>query len=141
MHGIFAEHIITSMLGRKQFSMRNNARGARRGEPEFQCASARHYGAFGSNGERAISKKGMMDLYLAASSRMKDFQLKYISSLTGSKLAVDHTYYTCKFVREDFIQIFDGLYGIMNEYGQLIAWIFTKSESIGEIGDFLQKVK
>jgi len=105
------------------------------------------FGPFLPDGKHENSYPG----HIASTSFLKKCYLNNVSKsaklktcklmgLTGDILCGDHTFAVAKVPTQNYTKIFEGLYSIMNEYGQIMAYYMTCSKTLSEIEDNLKRV-
>lgn len=70
-----------------------------------------------------------------------DLKTRYIASLTGSVLCGDHTFKVAKVPHANFERVFEAMFAILNEFGQVIGYWMVCSKSLTEIEPELMKVR
>jgi len=146
-HAMFKERYTGTFLERKICYLRD----AKKRESEINtkldgCPAPVDFGLYEEDyGGRFVSQSKTREVLLAEYRREKETMLAYITSLTGNVLCSDHTFWAAKHVRDnnnvDKNKLFSALFGVMNEYGQVIFYAFTKSKSTQELASNLEELK
>lgn len=91
------------------------------------------FGEFGDRdgyAGRYVGEKLLKTLWLEDAERREPLALAYMSQITGDIWKIDHTFWSTKHVREDARMIATAQFGIVNEFGQVVSTIFTKTKGL-----------
>jgi hypothetical protein len=70
-----------------------------------------------------------------------EFKTRSLMSLTGTILCGDHTFKVAKVPFSGHQRMFEAMYSMMNEHGQVVAYWMTSSKSLWEIETELRTVR
>ena len=86
------------------------------------------------------SEAWMADAYIDQIERLIPFFNRCMEKLDGKILCGDHSHKIAKLVHVGGERAFEGLYSLMNEYGQIIGWWFVHSTNLSEVREKLKSV-
>jgi flagellin-specific chaperone FliS len=83
----------------------------------------------------------LISVYLADFKRRQEHLACHLASIGGRALAGDHTFQTAKHVTEvNGSKSYEAVFDMNNEYGQIVALLFTATKSMDEIAPQLQQL-
>jgi hypothetical protein len=83
----------------------------------------------------------LRELYLAHFKRRQEHLACHLASIGGRALAGDHTFQTAKHVTQvSGTKSYEAVFDMNNEYGQIVALLFTASKSMEEIAPQLHQL-
>ena len=85
----------------------------------------------------SASAKVLRNLAVSQNKTIEPFIRSQMSSLKGSILKFDHTFWGAKFVRQGGEECFTSILTIMNEKSQLLGLYFCTSKSLAEVREEL----
>ena len=83
----------------------------------------------------------LADIWRKDCARRKELEMMFITSLVGNILCSDHTFWHIKNVRLNHQTLYNALFAIMNEHGQVLYWAYTKTKSYTELARALSMLQ
>ena len=90
---------------------------------------------------RYVGPDLLRQLYVDESNRKKRLSLAYLSTIRGTTLKIDHTFWSTKHVREHSRILFGAQLGVVNEIGQIVATAFVNTKSLKDPAAMVREEK